>query len=290
MGNKQSQKKLRRHIVTAQTCVNPHYPRYLWSILIFFLLTASAFSQSLENIVGKPIAEVKLVYEGAAAALPTDDLRGFLRVREGSNYSAVEARRSLLALYVSGRVANVRIEATLNPTGTVIVAFLVTPQQRIGEINFTGLVPEITVEEMRAKLPDLDRGLKFSEVNLNRGADFIVELLRDRGYYQASVEPKTTLDKNGTVVDINYAVTAGTAAKMTAINFTGKNKLPEALLRLTLKSKVGANFVRATLNADLQQLLKTHLSKNYFAASVGPTDVNYDSNKNSVDNTRLNFR
>ncbi len=254
----------------------------LFTLLFFLCFLLPAFSQSLENIVGKPIAEVKLVYEGAAAALPTNDLRGFLRVREGSNYSVVEARRSLLALFDSGRVANVRIEAKLNPEGNVIVTFLVTPQQRIGEINFTGLVTEISLEEMRAKLPDLDRGLKFSEVNLSRGADFIVELLRDRGYYQAAVEPKITLDKNGTVVDIDYNITAGTAAKITAINFTGTNKLPEATLRLALKSKIGANFVRATLNADLQQLLQMHLSKNYFAASVGPADINYDTNKNSV--------
>lgn len=252
------------------------------SLFLSFSLSLTGRAQNLETYLGKNVAEVRIAYEGAAINLGTDDLRGLVRVREGNPYSAVEVRRSLLALFDSGRVANARAEARLNNGGAVVVSFLITPQLRVGDVNFTGLVPEITEEELRAKLSELDRGLKFSEVNLNRGGDLIAEAFRDRGYYQAAVEPKTKLDTTGTVTDITYNVTPGVPAKIAALNLIGTSKLPEATLRLTLKSKVGETFVRSTLNADTQQLLQMHLAKNYFAAKVGPADISYDSAKNTV--------
>ena len=259
--------------------------RFFLSLSLF--LSFSTFAQNLETYLGKNVAEVRITYEGPAARLGTDDLRGLVRVREGNPYSAVEVRRSLLALFDSGRVSKARVEARLNNAGTVVVAFLVTPQLRVGEVNFTGLVPEITEEELRAKLTELDRGLKYTEVNLNRGGDLIAETFRNHGYYQAAVEPKTKLDTSGTITDITYVVTPSAPAKIAALNLTGNSKLPEASLRLALRSKVGETFVRATLNADTQQLLQMHLAKNYFAAKVGPADISYDSTKNTVVVTTL---
>ena len=270
-------------IFADQTRANPLNPRYLWSILL--VLSALPFTlraQNLESYLGKNVAEVRIAYEGAASRLGTEDLRGLVRVRENNPYSAVDVRRSLLALFESGRVANARAEAQVNNTGAVVVSFLVTPQLRVGEVNFTGLVPEITQEELHAKLSELDRGLKYSEVNLNRGGDLLAETFRERGYYQAAIEPKTKLDETGTTVDITYNVTPGAPAKIAALDLTGNSKLPEATLRLTLKSKVGETFVRSTLNADTQQLLQMHLEKNYFAVKVGPADISYDSAKNTV--------
>jgi outer membrane protein insertion porin family len=256
-------------------------PRFL-SGLLFLFLPIFAFAQNLEPYLGKNVVEVRIAYEGTGINIGTDDLRSLVRVREGSPYSAVDVRRSLLALYDSGRVANARAEARLNNAGAVVVAFLVTPQLRVGDVTFTGLVPAVTEEELRAKLVELDRGLKYTEVNLNRGGDLIAETFRERGYYQAAVEPKIKTDTTGTVVDINYAITPGTPAKIAAFNLTGKSKVPEAPLRLGLKSKVGETFVRSELVADTQLVLRAHLEKNYFAAQVGPADISYDSAKNNV--------
>ncbi|MBL8206928.1 MAG: hypothetical protein JNM09_22035, partial [Blastocatellia bacterium] len=253
------------------------------SLLLFcFVFPRFLVAQNLETYLGKNVVEVRIAYEGTAVSIGTDDLRGLIRVREGNPYSAVDVRRSLLALYDSGRVANARTEARLNNAGAVIVSFLVTPQLRVGDVNFTGLVPEITEEELRAKLAELDRGLKYTEVNLNRGGDLIAETFRERGYYQTAVEPTAKPDATGTTIDISYKVTPGTPAKIAAFKLSGNSKLPETVLRLELKSKVGDTFVRANLTADTQQLLRMHLEKNYFAAQVGPADISYDSAKNAV--------
>ncbi len=264
-------------------CAHPLNPRHLWSIVFAMLfLPILSLSQNLETYLGKNVAEVRVAYEGAAVSLGTDDLRGLVRVREGNPYSAVDVRRSLLALYDSGRVANARAEARLNTAGAVIVAFLVTPQLHVGTVTFAGLVPEITEEELRAKLSELDVGLKYTEINLNRGGDLIAETFRERGYYQTAVEPNIKTDGAGTTVDIGYKVTPGLPAKIAALNLTGNSKLPETSLRLALKSKVGDTFVRSNLTADTQQLLRMHLERNYFAAQVGPADISYDSAKNAV--------
>ena len=272
-----------RRIKADLICANPLNPRHLRSIVFALLfLPVLLLAQNLETYLGKNVAEVRIAYEGAAVNIGTDDLRGLVRVREGNPYSAVDVRRSLLAFYDSGRVANARAEARLNSAGAVVVEFRVTPQLRVGDVDFTGLVPEITEDELRARLAELDRGLKYTEVNLNRGGDLIAETFRERGYYQTAVEPETKTDATGTTVNISYKVTPGTPAKILALNLTGSSKLPETTLRLELKSKVGTIFVRSNLTADTQQILRMHLDKNYFAAQVGPADISYDSAKNAV--------
>ncbi len=262
--------------------IGADFTRSLYSIFFIALSFCTVRAQDIENVIGKTVAEVQIRYEGAAANLGADDLRGMIRVREGNPYSAVEVRRSLLSLYESGRVANARCETRINNNGALIVSFLLQPQLRVGEVEFSGLVPEVSVEELRAKLTDLDRGLKYTPSNLTQSADLIAEIFKDRGYYQASVETKTKPEATSTTIDIEFIVTPGTPAKIAALNFTGNTKISETIIRTTFKSKIGSTFVRSAFNADIQHLLEQHLEKNHFAAQVGPADITYDSAKNAV--------
>lgn len=247
----------------------------------FGLSAVCAGAQSLEEYLGKPVAEVRVVVDGSQKQPGTEDLKSLLRVREGKPYSAVEARRSLIALYESGRVSNASVSAQPVGAGAVVITFHVTPQPRVGEVTFTGLVA-VTEEEMRAKLGELDRGLKFSEGDLRRGAERIYETLKERGYYQAAIEPKLKYDPLGTSVDINFNVNAGKAATVAAVNLPGQSKIAEATLRTVIKTKIGAVFSQAQLNADVQQLLAQHLAQRYLAAQIGPPDITYNDAANTV--------
>lgn len=249
--------------------------------LLLWLCTAKCAAQELASYLNKTVAEVRVVVEGVTRQPGTDDLKNLLRVREGRPYSAVEVWRSLLALFESGRVINARVEAREIKPGALAVTFFITPQARIGEVTFSGLV-EVNEDEMRAKLSEMDRGLKFSPANVQRAAEQVYETLRDRGYYQAVVEPKVQYDPTGSIADVSFNVTAGKPATVATINFSGQFKIPEATLRTAVKTHAGARFSRTQLNADVQQLLHLHLAERYLSAQVGPPDISYSDTENTI--------
>ena len=111
-------------------------------LLLILCLWPGTFvtAQSIENYTGKNIAAIKVILEGTQGTEAGNDLRGLLRVREGAAYAMADLRRSLLALYDSGRIANARVETQSNNDGTVAVTFFVTPQMRIGDVDFTGAI------------------------------------------------------------------------------------------------------------------------------------------------------
>src|ERR1051325_3797150 len=85
-----------------------------WSAFLFLsvslCLCGVTRAQGLENYLGKPIAQVRLVIEGAPRQDAGEELRSWLPMREGGIYSAADVRRALQQLFNSGRVAEARVE------------------------------------------------------------------------------------------------------------------------------------------------------------------------------------
>ncbi len=252
-----------------------------WLLAGCWLFSAAASAQTIENYTGKNIAAISILLEGAPGAEASNDLRSLLRVREGAAYVMADIRRSLLALYDSGRVANARVETQANADGTLAVTFVVTPQVRIGEVDFKGLV-NVQEDELRARLTELERGSKFTEGGVQKGAEQIYELLKDRGHYQVSVEPQIKYDAPRTIAAITYNVTMGPQATIAEVRFSGTPKLAENTLRAAMLSRGGVAFSQVQLNADLQKLLSLHLAQKFLDVRLGPADLTYDDATNKV--------
>ena len=188
----------------------------------------------------RPVASVEVVLEGTPADPSAQaEFLSVVRIKSGGEYTAVAARQSLHDLFASDRVANGRIEVTEVQPGSanspIRVRFIITRQMviagvtvRVGEA--TG-VP-IATDEIRARLNLLEPGRRFSLQAIERNADEIQAYLRDRGYYNATVEhteePDPT-DSTGTRRRVIYAVTPGAPARVASIyhrnelNFEGVN-------------------------------------------------------------------
>lgn len=262
-------------------CSPAALPLLIACCLVGVIHISRPLAQSLEVYIGKPIAQLRLVFEGFPDQELREEVSSRLLVREGMAYSVAEIRRSLLALYESGRVSNARVETQLNGDGTLSVTFVVTPQVRIAGVEFEGLV-EVSAEELQARLPELERGSKYSEASLRRGAEQIYEALRDRGYYQVSVSYRTDYDETRTNATITYEIDAGEPATTGTVTLTGSSRFPESRLRLEMKTQPGVRFSLAQLKEDLQRLLALHVSAGYLDARIGPPDLSYDNAANAV--------
>ncbi|MEP7270586.1 MAG: POTRA domain-containing protein [Acidobacteriota bacterium] len=239
-------------------------------------------AQDLENLLDKSVAEVRVQIEGASGpATVGDELRSQIVVREGTLFSMVQVHASLVGLYASTRASNARVEATLNTERQVIVTFIITPQARIGVVEFAGVVG-VNIEDLKARLSDLDRGSRYSEAAVRRGAELIYEGFRDRGFYEVSVEPKVTLDPTGGIANILYNVVTGAPAIIETLTIEGAPKIDVETLKTNLKSKPGSSYSRLQLTDDIRQIRDLHLAAGYLDARIGPPDTVYNDERNAI--------
>lgn len=260
-------------------------------LLTAFCLLPSAARAQVGDYEHRPIASVDVVLEGTPADPSAQaEFLSVVRIKSGGEYTAVAARQSLHDLFASDRVANGRIEVTEVQPGSanspIRVRFVITRQLviagvtvRVGEA--TG-VP-IATDEIRARLNLLEPGRRFSLQAIERNADEIQAYLRDRGYYNATVEHTEELDptdSTGTRRRVIYAVTPGAPARVAT--FIIDQKLDVEAVRPTLKLQPGALFTRDILGEDVNRIRQALLAKGFLSPTLDDPRVVRDPDTNEI--------
>ncbi|HKO35804.1 MAG TPA: POTRA domain-containing protein [Pyrinomonadaceae bacterium] len=271
--------------------------RFLSCLLlsVVCLLFCSAVHAQVGDYERRSVASVEVVLEGTPADPSAQaEFLSIVRIRSGGEYTAVAARQSLHDLFASDRVANGRIEVTEVQPGSanspIRVRFVITRQLvvagvtvRVGEA--TG-VP-IATDEIRARLNLLEPGRRFSSQAIERNADEIQAYLRDRGYYNATVEhseePDPT-DSTGTRRRVIYAVTPGEPARVATFDIAKELNVEGAAesVRPTLKLQPGALFTRDILGEDVNRIRQALLAKGFLSPTLKDPRVERNPETNEI--------
>src|SRR5262245_49587468 len=205
-------------------------------MLGFSLLTVARASTGkdarIEDYEGRQITAIELVFEGTPNQPNAQaEFMSLLKVAPNTTYSAVHVRESLQALFDSGRVANARVEVMeegTNRTGPVRLRFVVQRQIQVGDVRvdlgpYTG--SPISTDELRGRISFAQSGNRLTKQLILHNADEIQTYLRDRGYFNATVEPVEQLGPRGLRATITYKVTPGEQARVEKfdIQITGFN-------------------------------------------------------------------
>lgn len=239
---------------------------------------------------GRPIASVEVVLEGSPPdAVVQAELRALIVIAPGSDYSALRVRESLQSLFESGRVASARVEVFATgsaalPAGAIRVRFVVQRQVVLGEIKLdlgvTAGTP-ISPDELRARLNLLEPGRRFSKQTLVRNADEVQTYLRDRGYYNATVEYTEVRDESGTRTTVTYHITPGEQARVTnfTINITG---FDSSRVLPSLQLQPGALFTRDALGEDLNRIRQATIDQGYLSPLLEDPRVERDPQSGNI--------
>ena len=223
---------------------------------IICVASATALAGGMDEYEGRLITSIEVVFEGSPAdPAAQSDLTTILKVAPNTEFSAVRVRDSLQALFESGRVANVRVEVfeAATKTGPLRLRFVIQRQVQIGEVRIQ-LAPVvgtyISEDELRARLNLIQPGTRLSKQIIVRKADEIQIYLRDRGYFNASVEPLEVVDPSGTRAIVTYRITPGEQARVGAFNIDISGFDP-ARVRPLQKLTTSAPFTREALGEDV---------------------------------------
>ncbi|HEY8413162.1 MAG TPA: POTRA domain-containing protein, partial [Pyrinomonadaceae bacterium] len=265
----------------------------LWAVVFVLWTFANTAAKTtndarIEDYEGRQISAVEVVIEGPAANPDMQaELLSLLKVSANTQFSAVRVRDSLQALFDSGRVGNARVEVVeegVPRTGPVRLRFVVQRQVQIGEVRIelgpvTGT--PIAVDELRARLNFVQPGTRLSKQLILRNADEILVYLRDRGYFNATVDPVEQLGPRGVRDTITYKVTPGEQARVENfdIRITGFDVSP---IRNSLTLQPQAPFTRDALADDVKKIRDALIAQNYLTPVLDDARVVRDAEKNTV--------
>jgi len=237
---------------------------------------------------GRLITAVELVFEGTAPdAGPQAELVSLLKVAANTEFSAVRVRDSLQALFDSGRVANARVEITEETpggTGPIKLRFVVQRQVQIADVRIElGAVTgsPISTDELRGRLNLILPGTRLSRQVILRNADEILIYLRDRGYFEATVDPIEQLDPNGTRATVIYRINPGAQARVSSfqIDIPGFDARP---IRTGLTLQQNASFTRDALAADVARVRDAIIAQGHLSPVLEDPRTERDAEANTI--------
>lgn len=268
--------------------------RIVWRILASLIIVATISQTALSKTdggfdayEGRQIAAIEIVFEGSQPdAAAEASFLAILKVVPNTEFSAVKVRDSLQALFDTQRVANARVEVIDTPTksGPIRLRFVIQRQVQISEVNFelaptTGL--PVSADELRARLSLAQPGSRLSKQIIARNTDEIQVYLRDRGYFNAVVDPQEQLDSTGTRAVVTYRINLGEQARVDAFNI-GITGFDPATIRPQLQLQPGAFFTREALGADLKRIRDAIIEQGNLAPQLDDPRVERDVETNRI--------
>jgi outer membrane protein insertion porin family len=241
---------------------------------------------------GRPVSTVEVLFEGTPAdPAAQNEFKSILRISPGGEYSAVNVRQSLHDLYASGRIASARVEVDdpgngnrLTPIGVrfVVQRQIVITSVSIRIVQTTGT--PIARDEIRARVNLLQSGRRFSIPAIEKNADEIQTYLRDRGYFNATVEHNETPapgDASGTRRIVVFTITPNEQARVGKFQIDSRLDLPN--VAATLKLQPGALFTRDLLGEDIDRIKQALIAKGLMAPQLSDPKVIRDPATNTID-------
>ncbi|HVS20939.1 MAG TPA: POTRA domain-containing protein, partial [Pyrinomonadaceae bacterium] len=149
----------------------------------------------------------------------------------------------------------------------------------------------IARDEIRARLNLLEPGRRFSIPAIERNADEIQTYLRDRGYYNATVEHAEQLDEfdaTGTRRRVVYTITPGQQSHVGSFDIVVKD-FDASNIKPFLKLQRGTPFTNDILADDVNRIRQAFIAQNYLAPTLDDPRPRFDKDKNEV-NIELNVR
>ncbi len=188
-----------------------------------------------EPVVGDVIKGIE--FRGARR-VPSETLKALIFTKAGDLYSEEALRRDFMALWNTGRFDDIVLETEPDPTGGLVLRFVVTERRVIRTINYEGL-HTVTVSEILDRFKERKVGLvvesQYDPNKIQHAAQILKEFLSERGRQYATVDPVVEQIPPSSL-KVTFAVKEGPKVKVGKIIVTGNKSEPQRWVVAAMKN------------------------------------------------------
>ena len=251
------------------------------SLLLLFsccLLCGDALWAEPRQYEGRTIAAI--TFDPAEQALDSAELTSILPLKVRAPLHLSDVRRSIEALYATGRYADISVDAV--PQGDGVAVILHTKNSWfIGHVSVSGDISDPPNPGQLVNATQLDLGQPFQTADVNAARDHILRLLRQNGFYEASVNPRVSYTDVAQQVNIDFEIETGKRARFWTPQLGGDIELPpDKIIRATKWKKwFGRGWqpiTQARVRAGLEGVRNKFHKEDRLLATVQLSSLDHD--------------
>jgi outer membrane protein insertion porin family len=208
-----------------------------------------------------------------------------LAQQPGAPLDPEKIRESLRSLYATGLYQTIEV-AGVRAGDSVTIVFTGVPRLFVGRVNVEGVKDE-RLDAVLDSATQLQAGTPYSATRAAQAEPSIKTTLENNGYYRGQIASTNVIDRQNSLMDINFEVTTGDLARIGDVELTGDSGLTEAQFRKQAKLKRNAKVNRNTVSRALKNLRKHYNKRGHLAATVSLTSKEYVPPTNRLNYTFL---
>jgi len=197
-------------------------------------------------------------------------LQDLVRPELGKIYSLVRIRKSLAAIYQTGKVESVSVDAIELPTGGLKITFRIKRKLVVSKVQVTIRAAEgqqITGDEIQLRVNLIRPGVEATTESINRSVDGILIYLRERGYFDAEVVSQISTRSEKGDVAIVFSVDPKSQSRVRALRIDIKGAENEKIQR-KLKLRKGSLYSDDAQREDLERIKKALGEQGFFVPDL----------------------
>ena len=220
------------------------------------------------------------VGEDLLKPLPTQ-----LAQQAGTPLDPDKVRESLRSLYATGLYNTIEVLG-VRAGNDVSITFSGTPRLFVGRVNVAG-VKDDRLDAVLDNATQLQSGTAYSESRVAAAQPEISAALQNNGFYRGQINQTKVLDRENSLVDLNFYTTTGPQARIGDVELTGDSGVTEVQFRKEGKLKRNRKVNRNTVSRALSSLRKHYNKRERLAATVSLTSKEYVPPSNRLNYTFL---
>ncbi len=205
------------------------------------------------------IGQVLLLNGDGKAAARLLPYRPLVILPDGGKYRYHDVRRSIENLNRTGVFAAIEVKVQVRAGALLDVFFILQGKPLIRALQFSGNSP-LSEKEMRTAVYSLRRGELFEESLLPKALAELQALFRSRGYFNAQVSPRISLNRDRSACIIQFVIAPGRVARIARLQVDVDDPLLAGSIRGFYSGAgtyVPGEFAKRT--EKTRRLLKKHL-------------------------------
>jgi outer membrane protein insertion porin family len=237
------------------------FPAVIFIIFLVFAFNTLVFCQEpskKENFIHR----VQVELDGKSAE---SEIAELVTVKPGDIFSVFRISEIVKHLYNTGLFSDVQVEK--EGEGQVDLKFILESQPYVRSIIFQGSL-QINSVKLKQELTEVKEGEIFYEESLDKAAEQLKDLLRERGKFDPNIEATIESTDEPSLVDVIFKIQALKEYVVKEILFRGDVVIPEPKLEKEMDTQVGKPFMNSMLEQDIENLKDFYSSLGYQRVEV----------------------
>jgi outer membrane protein insertion porin family len=214
----------------------------------------------------------------------TAQMRDLVKQEIGKPLERITIRRSMQALYATGRFADLQVEAQRTGPNELTLVFDAQPNFFIGSITSDAGLKRPSDSQL-VDSSKLQLGEVLTRAKVEQSIERILAIMRDNGYYRATVTESEAQRQDVQLTDVNFHIVPGPPAKIGQVTVEGDPGFTTQEIVKISNMKAGKQLTQDRVTKGLQNLRKKYSSQKRLESQIAIASRTYRDTTNTVDFT-----